>query len=57
AVTDDQWTPTCLVDGDKVSLEIDIDPNKTVTCLKDLIKDKQTPGFNDITAKDLIFWK
>ncbi|KAF9917484.1 hypothetical protein FBU30_000739 [Linnemannia zychae] len=57
AVTDNQWTLTCLVDGDKVSFEIDIDPNKTVTRLKDLIKDKIPDTFNGLDAKDLTLWK
>ncbi|KAI7815833.1 hypothetical protein BC939DRAFT_83289 [Gamsiella multidivaricata] len=47
----------CLVDGDKTTFSVEIDPTKSVDHLKDLVKAKQTPDFDDITAKDLTLWR
>ncbi|KAG0268150.1 hypothetical protein BGZ95_002588 [Linnemannia exigua] len=48
----------CLVDGESTSnaFSIEIDSTKTVDGLKDLIKAKQSPDFDDIVAKSLTLW-
>ena len=56
-MTDNLLTLFCLVDGDKTSFEIDIDPTKTVARLKDLIKEKKSNDLSDVDADQLTLWK
>ncbi|KAF9280639.1 hypothetical protein BGZ74_002557, partial [Mortierella antarctica] len=56
-MTDSLLTLFCLVDGDKTSFEIDIDPTKTVARLKDLIKEKKSNDLSDVDADQLTLWK
>ncbi|KFH62119.1 hypothetical protein MVEG_11758 [Podila verticillata NRRL 6337] len=47
----------CLVDGDATPFSVEIDQTKTVDHLKDLIKAKKAPEFNDIAADKLTLWR
>ncbi|KAG0199630.1 hypothetical protein BGX28_007110 [Mortierella sp. GBA30] len=57
-MTDNHLTLFCLVDGQPSSraFEIEVTATRTVAHLKDLIKTKQTPAFDDITADQLTLW-
>ncbi|KAI1319084.1 hypothetical protein EDD11_004973 [Mortierella claussenii] len=48
----------CLIDGQPTSrtFEIDIPPTRTVARLRDLIKIKKAPAFDDIAADALLLW-
>ena len=48
----------CLVHGEPVAnaFPIEIDENKTIGTLKELIKLKKVPEFNDIAADKLRLW-
>ncbi|KAF8967213.1 hypothetical protein BGZ46_000221 [Entomortierella lignicola] len=50
-------TVFCVIDGASEPFSIDINPEKTVDHLKDAIKEKQTPIFNDLRASDLHLWQ
>ncbi|KAF9904571.1 hypothetical protein EC991_002560 [Linnemannia zychae] len=49
----------CLVDGRPSSraFEIEVSKSRTIAHLKDLIKAKQTPAFDDITVDQLTLWR
>ncbi|KAF9557892.1 hypothetical protein EC968_007406 [Mortierella alpina] len=49
----------CLVEGETLSraFSIKIQPDDTVDDLKELIKAKQAPAFDDITSNSLTLWK
>ncbi|KAG0249397.1 hypothetical protein BGZ95_007560, partial [Linnemannia exigua] len=49
----------CLVDGlpSSRALEIEVSKTRTIAHLKDLIKAKQTPAFDDITVDQLNLWR
>ncbi|KAF9921492.1 hypothetical protein BGZ67_000422, partial [Mortierella alpina] len=49
----------CLVDGEATShaFPVKVCPDDTVGDLKELIKIKQAPAFDDITANNLTLWK
>ncbi|KAF9165642.1 hypothetical protein DFQ26_009654 [Actinomortierella ambigua] len=55
-MTDNHITLFCLVDGQPTSnaFPVEIESNKTIGHLKDLIKVKKTPRFDDIAAAELI---
>ncbi|KAI8356310.1 hypothetical protein B0O80DRAFT_24139 [Mortierella sp. GBAus27b] len=48
----------CLVEGDPTSrtFSVNVSPDNTVQDLKDLIKAKRSPEFNDIAAGSLTLW-
>ncbi|KAF9343282.1 hypothetical protein BGX26_005986 [Mortierella sp. AD094] len=46
----------CIVDGDSTAFSIDIIPGKTIDHLKDAIKKKKAPEFDDIAADKLTLW-
>ncbi|KAF9199942.1 hypothetical protein BGZ49_009887 [Haplosporangium sp. Z 27] len=46
----------CILDGESTAFSIDIPIGKTVDHLKDAIKKKQSPVFDDIRASDLTLW-
>jgi hypothetical protein len=48
----------CIADGEATSnaFPVDIEPSKTVTYLKELIKAKKAPRFDDIAADELSLW-
>ncbi|KAF9536709.1 hypothetical protein EC957_009924 [Mortierella hygrophila] len=56
-MTDNLLTLFCLVDGDSVPFSVDIDASKTVDHLKDAIKDKKAPEFDDIAPDKLVLWR
>ncbi|OAQ22282.1 hypothetical protein K457DRAFT_345649 [Linnemannia elongata AG-77] len=56
-MTDNLLTLFCLVDGDSVPFSVDIDASKTVDHLKDAIKSKKTPRFDDVAADELTLWR
>ncbi|KAF9078915.1 hypothetical protein BGX23_005795, partial [Mortierella sp. AD031] len=58
-MTDNLLTLNCLVDGLPTSraFSIKISITDTVGDLKDLIKTKQTPAFDDITVDQLNLWR
>ncbi|KAF9369335.1 hypothetical protein CPC16_004587 [Podila verticillata] len=47
----------CLVDGDTTPFSVEVDRTKTVDHLKDHIKAKKAPEFNDIAADKLTLWR
>ncbi|KAG0006748.1 hypothetical protein BGZ65_004323 [Modicella reniformis] len=47
----------CVVDGEPGVFLVEITDNRTVTHLKDAIKIKKSPEFDDIAADKLILWK
>ncbi|KAK3836796.1 MAG: hypothetical protein J3R72DRAFT_526112 [Linnemannia gamsii] len=49
----------CLVDGlpSSRAFEIEVSKTRTIAHLKDLIKAKQTPAFDDITVDQLNLWR
>ncbi|KAF9189597.1 hypothetical protein BGZ49_003794 [Haplosporangium sp. Z 27] len=46
----------CIIDGDSTAFSVKIEPEDTVDDLKDAIKIKQSPSFNDIQASNLVLW-
>ncbi|KAG0247450.1 hypothetical protein BGZ95_008667, partial [Linnemannia exigua] len=58
-MTNNPFTLFCLVDGEATSnaFPVDIEPNKTAAHLRDLIKTKKTPRFDDVTADELTLWR
>ncbi|KAF9308194.1 hypothetical protein BG003_011449, partial [Podila horticola] len=48
-----------LVDGEATSnaFPVEIESTKTIDDLKDLIKNKKTPRFDDIAADELTLWR
>jgi hypothetical protein len=56
-MTNDPPTLFCLVDGDSTSFSVDIDASKTVDHLKDAIKTKQSPDFDNLVASNLTLWR
>ncbi|KAG0039254.1 hypothetical protein BGZ89_007933, partial [Linnemannia elongata] len=56
-MTDNLLTLFCLVDGDSVPFSVDIDASKTVDHLKDAIKTKKAPRFDDVAADELTLWR
>ncbi|KAF9157252.1 hypothetical protein DFQ26_008943, partial [Actinomortierella ambigua] len=52
-------TVFCVIDGESTfnAFSVQVDPTKTVDHLKDLIKAKQSPDFDDIVAKSLTLWR
>jgi hypothetical protein len=58
-MADSRLTLFCLVDGEATSnaFSIKIPSNDTVDDLKDLIKTKKTPEFDDIAADKLALWR
>jgi hypothetical protein len=56
-MTDNFLTLFCIVDGESTSFPAVIDPTKTVGELKDEIKTKKAPEFDDIAADKLSLWK
>ncbi|KAF9931246.1 hypothetical protein FBU30_010571 [Linnemannia zychae] len=57
-MTDNQMTLFCLVDGEATSkaFPVEIGSSKTIGGLKDAIKLKQSPDFDDIVANSLTLW-
>ncbi|KAG0222430.1 hypothetical protein BGW42_006607 [Actinomortierella wolfii] len=57
-MTDHQLTLFCLVDGEATSnaFPVDIESNKTFAHLKELIKAKKAPRFDNIAADELTLW-
>ncbi|KAG0275215.1 hypothetical protein BGZ96_003876, partial [Linnemannia gamsii] len=47
----------CLVDGESTSFPVGIESTKTIGDLKDEIKAKQSPDFDDIVANKLTLWR
>ncbi|KAK3806217.1 MAG: LOW QUALITY PROTEIN: hypothetical protein J3R72DRAFT_481266 [Linnemannia gamsii] len=56
-MTDNLLTLFCLVDGDNMPFSVDIDASKTVDHLKDAIKTKKAPRFDDVAADELTLWR
>ncbi|KAI7826478.1 hypothetical protein BC939DRAFT_111021 [Gamsiella multidivaricata] len=56
-MADNHLSLFCLVDGDSTPFSVDIDPSKTVDHLKDAIKIKKTPRFDDVAADELTLWR
>ncbi|KAG0010901.1 hypothetical protein BGZ81_002491, partial [Podila clonocystis] len=58
-MADTLMTLFCLVDGEATSsaFSIKIPPNDTVDDLKNLIKTKKTPEFEDVAANELTLWR
>ncbi|KAG0267567.1 hypothetical protein DFQ27_008612 [Actinomortierella ambigua] len=52
-------TVFCVIDGESTfnAFSVEVDPTKTVEHLKDLIKAKLSPEFDDIVAKSLTLWR
>ncbi|KAF9405452.1 hypothetical protein BGZ76_006572, partial [Entomortierella beljakovae] len=46
----------CIVDGDSTAFPIDLAVSKTVGHLKDAIKKKKEPRFDDLAADELILY-
>jgi hypothetical protein len=55
-MTSNLLTLFCLVDGDSSPFPVEIEPTKTVGSLKDAIKAKKTPRFDDVAADELNLW-
>ncbi|KAF9308167.1 hypothetical protein BGZ91_007932, partial [Linnemannia elongata] len=58
-MTDNHLNLFCLVDGlpSSRTFEIEVSATRTIAHLKDLIKTKQTPAFDDITVDQLSLWR
>ncbi|KAF9079500.1 hypothetical protein BGX23_003894 [Mortierella sp. AD031] len=56
-MTDNHLNFLCLVNGESTSFPVEIDPTKTIGDLKDAIKAKKTPRFDDVAADELILWR
>ncbi|KAG0042488.1 hypothetical protein BGZ89_006885, partial [Linnemannia elongata] len=57
-MSDNQLTLFCLVDGEATSnaFSVEIEPTKTVDALKNAIKTKKAPEFDNIAADKLTLW-
>ncbi|KAG0020075.1 hypothetical protein BGZ81_009469, partial [Podila clonocystis] len=57
-MADNLLTLFCLVEGlpSSRAFEIEISPTSSIAGLKDEIKGKQTPAFDDITTDQLTLW-
>ncbi|KAF9344808.1 hypothetical protein BGX26_003865, partial [Mortierella sp. AD094] len=55
-MADNFFTLFCLVDGDATPFSIKIPSSDTVDSLKDAIKVKKSPEFDDIAADKLALW-
>ncbi|KAF9321514.1 hypothetical protein BG006_002609 [Podila minutissima] len=57
-MTNNRLSLFCLVDGEAASnaFPVDIMPSKTIGDLKDLIKTKKAPRFDDVAADELTLW-
>ncbi|KAF9368727.1 hypothetical protein CPB97_004301, partial [Podila verticillata] len=47
----------CLVDGESTPFPVEIEPAKTIGELKDAMKEKKSPEFDDIAADKLTLWR
>ncbi|KAF9415354.1 hypothetical protein BGZ94_000118 [Podila epigama] len=47
----------CLVDGESTPFPVEIESTKTIGDLKDAIKDKKAPRFDDVAADELTLWR
>lgn len=47
----------CVVDGESTPFPVEIESAKTVGQLKDAIKEKKSPEFDDIAADKLTLWR
>ncbi|KAH7055035.1 hypothetical protein BKA57DRAFT_489829 [Linnemannia elongata] len=56
-MTDNRLSLFCLVDGEATPFSVEVDRTKTIDHLKDLIKAKKTPEFDDIAADKLTLWR
>ncbi|KAF9376201.1 hypothetical protein CPB97_010991 [Podila verticillata] len=58
-MTDNRLSLFCLVDGEAASnaFPVNIMPSKTIGDLKDLIKTKKAPRFDDVAADELTLWR
>ncbi|KAF9078942.1 hypothetical protein BGX23_005644, partial [Mortierella sp. AD031] len=58
-MTDNRFNLFCLVNGEASSnaFSIKIPSTDTVDDLKDLIKTKKAPRFDDVAADELTLWK
>ncbi|KAG0271276.1 hypothetical protein BGZ96_005894, partial [Linnemannia gamsii] len=58
-MADNLLTLFCLVDGlpSSRAFEIEVSKTRTIAHLKDRIKTKQTPAFDDITVDQLNLWR
>ncbi|KAF8932624.1 hypothetical protein BGZ47_011274 [Haplosporangium gracile] len=58
-MNDNHLTLLCLVDGlpSFRAFEIEVSAARTIAHLKNLIKTKQTPAFDDITVDQLTLWR
>ncbi len=56
-MTDQRLNFLCLVDGESTSFPVGIESTKTIGDLKDEIKAKQSPDFDDIVANKLTLWR
>jgi len=52
------FTLSCLVHGEPVenAFTVDIERSKTISYLRELIKEKKAPRFNDVAADELTLW-
>lgn len=57
-MTDNHLTLFCLVDGESASnaFPVEVESSKTIGDLKNLLKTKKAPEFDDIAADKLILW-
>ncbi|KAF9984705.1 hypothetical protein BGZ65_012828 [Modicella reniformis] len=56
-MTDNPLTLFCLAEGETTSFPVEVDPTKTVDHLKELIKTKKSPEFDDFAADKLTLWR
>ncbi|KAF9083433.1 hypothetical protein BGX29_003150, partial [Mortierella sp. GBA35] len=56
-MTDNHLNFLWLVNGESTSFPVEIDPTKTIGDLKDAIKAKKAPRFDDVAADELILWR
>src|SRR3982074_2541963 len=59
AAGDNKYTLFCVVRGEpaRCTFAVDIDKNKLVSHLKELIKEKTQPEFDAVAADELTLWK
>ena len=56
-MTDNLFTLLCVVDGEATAFPVVVKPSNLVGELKDAIKTKKDPRFDDIAADKLTLWK
>ncbi|KAG0195067.1 hypothetical protein BGX28_002366, partial [Mortierella sp. GBA30] len=56
-MTDNLVTLFCLVDGESTPFPVEIESTKTIGQLKDAIKAKKAPRFDDVAADELTLWR